>query len=62
MPNYKTVQALNEVKDRLDIWIAHHQQPRAYAPGTMTLSEIAEMLVEIGDAHKEADQETGTQT
>lgn len=52
MPNYQTVSALNDVKDRLDIWIKHHKQPKAYDLGASTLAEIAEMLVGIVNAHE----------
>lgn len=54
MPNYKTIQDLNAVKDRLDIWRKHHKQPQAYDSGTMTLAEIAEMLVGVAKAHEAA--------
>lgn len=54
MPNYKTIQDLNAVKDRLDIWMKHHKQPQAYDSGTMTLVEIAEMLADIAKAHEAA--------
>ncbi len=51
MTNYKTTAALHDLQDRINIWVRHHMQPRAYSAGTVSLSELAAMLTVIANAH-----------
>ena len=50
-PHYKVISDLNDLKDRIDIWIWHNQQPEAYDSPAEDLSELASRLARIaGDA------------
>ena len=45
--NYKAINDLNDLKDRIDVWIAHNRQPNAYRAGADTLGDLAGKLAII---------------
>jgi len=45
--NHKAINDLNDLKDRIDIWIMHNRQPNAYHSGADTLGDLAGRLAII---------------
>jgi hypothetical protein len=50
-PDYKTISNLNDLKDRIDLWINHNRQPLAYGVPAEDLGELAARLAKIAGDH-----------
>ena len=46
-PDHDAINELNDLKDRIDIWIQHNRQPGAYAAPDEDLDELAARMAKI---------------